>query len=1066
MGLSSLTTQKGIQYRMLLLALLLAVGSIAERVAAQLPGWSYLAPIRITNKALMRTYDFQQMIIVNTKGLIDAKQLKADGSDLRFGKDQTGSVLYPYYIESGINTTTTRIWVKLDVMVPNTTTTFYMFYGNKSATVGSTLKTFYGPYSTTDSTTSSNPGTSVGKVHRGFSFTPLKNMLVAGLGKRIPTSTTNTVTLFDYSTRDQLERVQVGGSAGAYNYTPLPAIRWLSAGTPYVLDVFIENGSYYQDVPTRINKYISFMQLQYCNNCGVDDFPAQTLGYFNTGYPDMHFYLKNDTIAQQTYTVGPFLTVTPDTLQHAVYQEPFSETLVAKDGTPGYTFELIGGALPPGITLASNGTISGATSSPGSYTFSVKVTDESSINGMPVTTIRTYTLVVDRMRQVIVIDAIPEHAYGDAPFNITATSSAGLPVKVIVNSGPAVIDGNKITLTGAGSVMLEASQPGDNYYGPATVYYSFPVSPKALTIKVDDKTRPYGNANPVFTVSYEGLINGDVIENLKVATTATVGSPVGTYPLTATHDENLSYVITVQEGKLTVTKRNITVAISALPAIRKVYDGNTTATLVKDHYIVTGLVNGDTLLLTGSAAYENANVGTGKKINVTGFTGAGIAADNYTLAATTATTVGDITVKDVTLALNSSPAVTKEYDGTNTAALAPANYQLAGAIPGDDVTVACKGYYSTSTVGRNKTVNLSDFVLSGASKGNYKLFADNATLAGEITPRSLKVLLLAVPAVAKVYDGNNTAALLPANYSLTGVIGSEKVTINTPATGKFEDIHVGTNKKVTAEGVVLSGADATNYVLSPAVATGDIGTIAKTGVAVMADGGSKLYGAEDGVLTYKTTGLIGTDVLTGTLSREAGENVGTYKIQQGTLSGQNYFIAGFTPADFSIKPAVVTVTANDKERAQGQTNPEFTAYFTGFMSGDDSTKLTSPLVLQTSANAASMVGTYDIIPSGAAAPNYTFEYVNGKLTVLPGAGKVRVWTSSRNTMQVRIYSEISQKASIVMYTEAGQRVLYRQEQLNPGMNIFPYSIGQLPSAFYVVNIQGEDIKEAHKLNIR
>lgn len=1066
MGLSSLTTHKRIQYRMLLAVLLLALGCVTQRAAAQLPGWNYMAPIRITNKAVIRTYNFQQMVIINTKGLIDAGQLKADGSDLRFGKDLAGSVLYPYYIESGINTTSTKVWIKLDVMVPNTTATLYMFYGNKNAAAGSTLNTFYGPYSTTDSTTSSNPGTTTGKVHRGFSFTPLKNMLVARLGKRIPTATTNTVTLFDYASQQKLERVQVAGAAGAYNYAPLSTIRWLTAGTPYVLDVFIENGSYYQDVPTHINKYISFTQLQYCNNCGVDEFPGLTLGIFNTGYPDMHFYLKNDTIAQQTYTVGPFLTVTPDTLRHAVYQQDYADTLVAKDGTPGYTFELAAGALPPGITLQSNGIISGATSSPGSYTFSVKVTDESSINGLPVTIIRTYTLVVDRKRQVISIEPIPDHVYGDAPFTVTATSNAGLPVTVSVNTGPAVMNGNQITLTGAGTVLLEAAQPGDSYYGPVTVYYSFFVNTKSLTIKADDKSRAYGNANPAFTVSYEGLLNNDEITGLTVVTTANETSPPGTYPLTVTYKDNLNYTITVQEGKLTVTKRNLAVALKATPAIQKLYDGTTTATLVKDNYTVTGLVNGDTLLVKSNANYENAGAGTGKKVTATGFTGAGIAADNYTIATATASTTGEITVKDVTLALNSSPAVTKEYDGTNTASLSPANYQLAGAIAGDDVSVTCTGHYSTSTVGKNKTVNLSDFVLSGSAKNNYKLFADNATLAGEITARALKVVLLNSPAVAKVYDGSNAATLAPANYSVTGIVGNEKVTVNTPAAGKYEDAHVGTAKKVTAEGLVLSGADAANYVLSPAIATGNIGTIAKTGVAVLADAGGKLYGAEDGVLTYKATGLIGSDALTGTLSRETGENVGSYKILQGTLASQDYFIAGFTSAAFDIKPAVVTVTASDKERTQGQTNPDFTCYFKGFMFGEDSTVLTTPVTFQTAATAGSAVGTYDIIPSAAAAPNYTFEYVNGKLTVLPGAGKVRVWTSSRNTMQVRIYSETSQKVSVVMYTESGQRVLYRQEQLVPGMNVFPYSVGQLPPAFYVVNIQGDDIKEAHKLNIR
>lgn len=55
----------------------------------------------------------------------------------------------------------------------------------------------------------------------------------------------------------------------------------------------------------------------------------------------------------------------------------------------------------------------------------------------------------------------------DEPFDIDATATSGLTVLFEVISGPATIDGNTITITGAGEVVVEANQPGDDVYDPA-----------------------------------------------------------------------------------------------------------------------------------------------------------------------------------------------------------------------------------------------------------------------------------------------------------------------------------------------------------------------------------------------------------------------------------------------------------------------------------------------------------------------------------------------------------------------------------------------------------------------
>ena len=85
--------------------------------------------------------------------------------------------------------------------------------------------------------------------------------------------------------------------------------------------------------------------------------------------------------------------------------------------------------------------------------------------------------------------------------------------------------------------------------------------------------------------------------------------------------------------------------------------------------------------------------------------------------------------------------------------------------------------------------------------------------------------------------------------------------------------------------------------------------IAKAPLTVTADAKAKIYGDEDPTLTYTAEGLLGDDTLTsaltGALSREEGENVGSYAITLGTLSADNYTIS-FVEANLFIHTKEVT----------------------------------------------------------------------------------------------------------------------------------------------------------------
>jgi len=71
---------------------------------------------------------------------------------------------------------------------------------------------------------------------------------------------------------------------------------------------------------------------------------------------------------------------------------------------------------------------------------------------------------------------IPNKSTVDLPFDITGTTTSDLPLTFSIQSGPATISGNTITLNGsAGKVVVKAEQAGNSDYYPSTRTHSFEV---------------------------------------------------------------------------------------------------------------------------------------------------------------------------------------------------------------------------------------------------------------------------------------------------------------------------------------------------------------------------------------------------------------------------------------------------------------------------------------------------------------------------------------------------------------------------------------------------------------
>ena len=94
---------------------------------------------------------------------------------------------------------------------------------------------------------------------------------------------------------------------------------------------------------------------------------------------------------------------------------------------------------------------------------------------------------------------VTSHTYGDAPFAVSATSNSTGVFTYSVMSGPATISDSTVTITGTGTVTLQASEAADSNFAAATQQATFLVAQAPLTVAANNATRVYGAVNPAFT---------------------------------------------------------------------------------------------------------------------------------------------------------------------------------------------------------------------------------------------------------------------------------------------------------------------------------------------------------------------------------------------------------------------------------------------------------------------------------------------------------------------------------------------------------------------------------------
>ena len=531
--------------------------------------------------------------------------------------------------------------------------------------------------------------------------------------------------------------------------------------------------------------------------------------------------------------------------------------------------------------------------------------------------------------------------YGSADPQLTATVSGlqnGEAASVITYSVGRTAGENAGTYT----ITASGAATQGNYdvtYVPAT----FTITRAMARVTAQGKTKVYGSADPQLTATVSGLQNGDAASVLSYTITRAVGENVGTYAITPSGNTTQgNYNVMYIPANLTITRATATVTAEAQTKVYGAADPALTVT-------VSGLQNGDaaSVLSYNITRTAGENVGT------------------YAITPSGNTIQGNYNVTFVSAILTITKATATVTAQSKTKVYGSADPQLTATVSGlqNGDAASVISYSVSRTAGEN--VGTYTITPSGnATQGNYNVTYVTANLT-----ISRAMATVTAQAKTKVYGAADPALTV----MVSGLQNGDATSVLSYSVSRTAGENVGTYT-ITPSGDAIQGNYNVTYV--PAILT-----INRATVTVTAQSKTKVYGAADPQLTATVSGLQNGDdvsVISYSVSRAAGESVGTYIITPSGNEIQGNYSVIYLTASFTISRATATVTAQAKTKVYGTADPVLTAEVSGLQNGDD----VSVISYSVSRAAGENAGTYAITPSGNAIQgNYNVTYVPANLTI-------------------------------------------------------------------------------------
>jgi hypothetical protein len=181
----------------------------------------------------------------------------------------------------------------------------------------------------------------------------------------------------------------------------------------------------------------------------------------------------------------PVIVISPLTLPGGLTRTAYNQALAVTGGTAPYQFKVSAGTLPSGLSLSSGGILSGTPALPGTYLFTVTVTDSTA--GTPNTNSIIYALVIQMAPPptIIIAPATLPAGTGGVAYSQMLTSSGGTPPYSYSGTGfpnginlssSGVISGTP-TASGNFSVTVGAGDSSSDgpFYG--TIAYNLVINP-------------------------------------------------------------------------------------------------------------------------------------------------------------------------------------------------------------------------------------------------------------------------------------------------------------------------------------------------------------------------------------------------------------------------------------------------------------------------------------------------------------------------------------------------------------------------------------------------------------
>ena len=702
------------------------------------------------------------------------------------------------------------------------------------------------------------------------------------------------------------------------------------------------------------------------------------------------YTINQGTLASANYTIGFTGGVTFDITRAAVTVTPTagqSKVYGASDPVLTYATSTLAGSDT--IVSAFTGAlvrVTGETVAGGPYTISQGTLAAANYT---ISFTGAVTFAITAATLTVTPDSGKTKVYGGSDPTFTYTSSGlthGDSVSVFTGALARVAG----TFVGSYAITIGSLAAGGNYAVTlAASPVTFSITPATVTVTpTSGQSKVYGTADATLAYTNSALVNGDTPSVFSGALSRASGEGVSTYAIalgTLSAGGNYTTVLAASPVTFAITKATLTVIPTGGQS--KVYGASDT-TLT---YTSSGLANNDTATVFTGALTRAGGSNVGNYLISLGTVSGGA---NYTTVLSGTPVNFAITKATVTITPNSSQS--KAFGDADPVF----TYTNSALANGDSATV----FGGALTRDGGEAVGAYQIRLGTLSAGS------NYTTVLAAAP-----VFFAVGAQLLFVDANNTGKVYGAadplsfTYHLRGFINGDDAT-SAGVTG-IPSCSRATGQTVAASPYAITCAPGTLHATNYTIVTGDLGvfTISKAPVTVTpVSGQSKTYGASDPTLTFTTSVLVTGDTIgnafTGALGRAAGNPVGTYAINVGTLAAANYSITlAVSPVLFTINKAPLTVDAVANTKVYGVTpDPAFTwnpgglqygeSLITAGVSGVPTCSRVSGEAVSGSPYAISCVPTSGGFPMTAA--NYTivagasaaFTITPAAITVTPNSG--------------------------------------------------------------------------------